>query len=89
MSLYTKDVYSLFLYCKSKITEMQCRDRINEYRDFIEETRRELDLMDLTNLNKEERLVLDKIRVYLDFAEKDVLTKLESSKNYQWRTGGI
>lgn len=89
MDSLNKDVYTMFLNCKSRITEMQCKDKIEEYKEYINGMRKDVERMDLSNLTKEERIVLDKIKVYLDFAEKDVLAKLKQSKGYQWRNGGI
>lgn len=85
MKLLDKNIYKLFLYCKSEIFEMQDKDKINEYKMFIKELKEQVEVLNTEDFTKDEKLTLDKIKVYLEFADKDVIPNLEKSKIYRWR----
>ena len=79
-----QDVYKLFLSCKSFIAAMTNKEDIPKYIDGMQCIRENVNYIEKRDMSKEERLVLDKIKVYLEFATKDVLTKLERNKEYKW-----
>lgn len=79
-----QDVYKLFLSCKSFISAMTNKEDIPKYRYGMQCIKENVNYIEKRDMSKEERLVLDKIKVYLEFATKDVLTKLERNKEYKW-----